>query len=667
MDDIRQKIKIGWVQIGESFGGQYYLPYSVGILETYARAYLTRPEDYGFISPIYRRVPLSQAVEHFFGARIVFFSAYLWNLRSSLSLAEGLKKAYPRTLIVFGGPQIPEKSEDLEAFLRCHPFIDIGCPGEGENSVLKLLEHYREQRWDIVPSIAYLDQRGDYIRNPIADRISDLNTIPSPYLAGTFDPLMAENPDVTWSAMLETNRGCPFSCAFCAWGSGNKKKVYHYDLKRLFSEIDWFSRRKIEFIFCCDANYGMFDRDLVIARKVAENKEHFGYPQAFSVQNTKNSTKKIFQLQQILNDAGLQKGVNLALQSVHEATLKSIGRANIKVDAYRDLQRMFTAAGIATFSDIILGLPEETYETLTEGVASLIENGQHNKIQFINLAVLENTVMAEKDYRTCYGLITQESKIIPHHTSLSDVDGCEIQSLVVGTKTMPKERWVDARIFCWMITLLYFDKLLQVPFILLHKICGVSYRALTEFFLVENKKYPCLSGIYVFFRRQALAIQQGGPEYVASREWLNIWWPPDEYALIELNKNGEIKEFYGEAEVALTEFLGTNGLSCPDNLLSEAVALNQHLMKKPFVGGDLDFTQNWNIFDVFSSALVGKDVHLERGSYSYRIDRHSRTWSSWEDWYRDVVWYGTKRGAFLYPCAHIGEGAEGPRWENKKE
>ena len=667
MGDIFQKIKVGWVQIGESFGNQYYLPYSVGILECYARAYLDRPEDYDFISPIYRRMPLSQAVEHLFSARIVFFSTYLWNFRSSLALAEGLKKAHPDALIVFGGPQIPEKSEDLEAFLRCYPFINMGCPGEGEVPVLKLLEHCREERWDMVPSIAYLDRRGGYVRNPMINRISDLKTIPSPYLTGTFDPLMAENLDVTWSAMWETNRGCPFSCAFCAWGSGNKRKVYHYDIERLYAEIDWFSGRKIEFIFCCDANYGMFDRDLSIARKVAENKERFGYPQSFSVQNTKNSTKKIFQLQKVLNDAGLQKGVNLALQSVHEATLKSIHRANIRVGVYRDLQRMFTEAGIATFSDIILGLPEETYETLTEGAASLIENGQHNKIQFINLAVLENTVMAEKDYRKRYGLITQESEIIPHHTSLSDEDGREIQTLVVGTKTMPKERWVDARVFCWMITLLHFDKLLQIPFILLNRICGASYRALTEVFLAENKQYPCLSGIHSFFRRKAFSIQNGGPECVAALEWLSIWWPPDEYALIQLNKNDELQTFYGEAESVLTEFLGTNGLSCPEGLLSEAVMLNHHLMKKPFIDNDMEFTLIWNIFDVYRGALVGKEVQLKKGSFSYRIDRHSRTWSSWEDWFRDVVWYGTKRGAFLYPCTDIREGVENSLWGNKKE
>jgi radical SAM superfamily enzyme YgiQ (UPF0313 family) len=649
MDDNCQKIKVGWVQIGENYGNSYYLPYSVGILEAYAKAYLKKAEDFDFISPIYMRMPLSQAVEYLSGAHIVFFSVYLWNFRSSLTLAEGLKKEYPNTMIVFGGPQIPEKYEDLEAFLRRYPFINMGCSGEGEIPVLKLLEHYREQRWDLVPSIAYLDQFGNYNRNPMIERIRDLNTIPSPYLEGTFDSLMANNPNISWSSMWETNRGCPFSCAYCAWGSGNKKKVYQYDIKRLFAEIDWFSKKGIEFVFCCDANYGMFGRDLDIVHKVAENKKRFGYPKAFSIQNTKNSTEKIFQLQKVLNDAGLQKGVNLALQSVHGPTLKSIHRANINVDVFRDLQHMFTEEGIATFTDIILGLPEETYETLTEGAASLIENGQHNKIRFINLTLLENTAMAEENYRGRYGLITQESKIIPHHTSVSDDTGCEIETIVVGTRTMPKERWVDTRVFCWMITLLYFNKLLQVPFVMLNRICGVSYRTLTEVFLAENKKYPSLSGIYSFFRLKALAIQQGGPECIAARDWLNIWWPPDEYAFIELNKSGKIKKFYDEVEAALAEFLVRTRLPCPDNLLHEAITLNQYLMKKPFIEDDLVFTQSLNIIDLYRSALVGKDIPLERGSYTYRIDRHSQTWSSWEDWYRDVVWYGTKQGNFLYP------------------
>ena len=50
------------------------------------------------------------------------------------------------------------------------------------------------------------------------------------------------------------------------------------NLDRVYSELDWFSKNKIEFIFCCDANFGMLPRDFEIALKAAENKKKYGYP-----------------------------------------------------------------------------------------------------------------------------------------------------------------------------------------------------------------------------------------------------------------------------------------------------------------------------------------------------------------------------------------------------
>lgn len=644
-------IRVGWVQIGESFGEQYYFPYSVGVLEAYARRYLNNLERYDFITPIYKRLPLADAAAHLDKADIIFFSVYLWNFRSSLEMAEGLKKMNPKTLIVLGGPQIPEQADKLETFLRRYPFVDIGCRGEGEITVLKIIESYGQKRWEQVPSIGYIAPDGVFVVNPLAERISDLDSIPSPYLGGTFDRLMEENPGVKWSAMWETNRGCPFSCAYCAWGAGDKKNVYKYDMDRLFAEIDWFSRKKIEFVFCCDANYGIFSRDLTIAEKVAENHEKTGYPQAFSVQNTKNSTQRIFELQKILNDAGLQKGVNIALQSVNEATLRSINRTNIKASVYRDLQRMFNEAKIPTFSDIIIGLPEETYESMTEGVSSLIEGGQHNNIQFINLTILENTAMAEAAYQEKYGFILQDTEAISHHSSLDQEGVRETQRLVVGTKAMPKDKWVETRVFSWMITLLHFDKLLQIPMVLFNRIGRVSYKSLIELFLSAGAEYPCLESVHRFFRDKALHIQSGGPEYVASEKWLNIWWPPDEYMFISLCEKGELTRFYQEAEAVLDSFQKEKGIFFPEGLLAETVKLNRGMIKEPFCDEDIELTLDWNILEVYRGALIGRDVPLEKKGKTYRINRNSQKWGTWEEWLRYGVWYGAKRGAFFYPVA----------------
>jgi len=51
--------------------------------------------------------------------------------------------------------------------------------------------------------------------------------------------------------------------------------------------------KKIEFVFCCDANFGILPRDVDIARTIATKKSELGYPKAFSVQNTKNATERL--------------------------------------------------------------------------------------------------------------------------------------------------------------------------------------------------------------------------------------------------------------------------------------------------------------------------------------------------------------------------------------
>ena len=52
--------------------------------------------------------------------------------------------------------------------------------------------------------------------------------------------------------------------------------VARMELDRVFDELDWFSKKKIEFIFCCDANFGMLPRDYDIALKAVENKKKYG-------------------------------------------------------------------------------------------------------------------------------------------------------------------------------------------------------------------------------------------------------------------------------------------------------------------------------------------------------------------------------------------------------
>ena len=47
------RIAVGLVQINNSFSGQNYLPYSVGILQAYAQRHAKNPERFHFLAPLY--------------------------------------------------------------------------------------------------------------------------------------------------------------------------------------------------------------------------------------------------------------------------------------------------------------------------------------------------------------------------------------------------------------------------------------------------------------------------------------------------------------------------------------------------------------------------------------------------------------------------------------
>ena len=651
VDKDKNKTKVGLVQIGDKFGEQYYLPYSIGTLQAYAQKYANDPGSFDFITPIYRREKLSDSSQYLAPTDIVFFSVYIWNYKISLAIAKVLKSRREDLIVVFGGPQIPETKEKLEAFLKKNPQVDLACYGEGEITFVKILDNFKDRSWNNVPSIGYIDGNGRFVFTQAAKRVSDLNEIPSPYLEGIFDPLI-NKPDEKWSALIETNRGCPFTCAFCYWGSKTKSKVFQFDQGRVFKEIDWISDKKIEFVFCCDANFGILPRDAEIAAKIADNKKRYGYPKAFSVQNMKNSSDKIFAIQKMLNDFGLQKGVNLALQSVNEETLKNIKRKNIRSKVYAELQKKFVSEKIATFSDMIIGLPGETYDTFTEGVSFVIESGQHNRIQFINLVLLENTAMSDRYYIEKFGLVIRESDIFPHHTTLGEAEEVsETQDLVVGTAAMPVDDWVKTRVFCWIISLLYFNKLLQIPFALINALSKVTYKELAEVFMLDDWRYPAISEIFRLFRGKADGIKNGGQEHIQSKEWLNIWWPADEYIFIKLCARNEIDKFYNEAETLLKEKFWKAG----NDVIAESVKLNKSLIKRPFVETDLSIKVKHNIYEVYQCVLNGKAVPLKTGEYVCTVERSREKWVTLDDWCKEVVWYGTKKGAYLYGCRQIKE------------
>ena len=170
----------------------------------------------------YRDYQLCEAVEPFDPAALVAFceepgpiiglSCMANLLPFTLLAAKALKARWPdRTLVLGGvGPKAIERPI-LERF----PWIDVVAHGEGERSVVALVEALSEGRpLTDVPGVAFRD--GDDVRmNPPAPRIEDLSLIGRPAIHRIdYDRFAGHN--------LITSRGCPYLCAFCSvapvWG-----------------------------------------------------------------------------------------------------------------------------------------------------------------------------------------------------------------------------------------------------------------------------------------------------------------------------------------------------------------------------------------------------------------------------------------------------------------
>jgi radical SAM superfamily enzyme YgiQ (UPF0313 family) len=646
---MRGPIKIGLVQINNSFSGQNYLPYSIALLQTYVQKFAPHAGRYEFLTPIYKRVRIADAVAALRDADLVGFSTYVWNGRISLEIARRLKALKPSVSIVFGGPHVPDQPE---RFLRDNPQIDLAVHNEGERTFLKLLEAFPDRdAWAALPGVSMMKADGTFVRNANIERVRDLDEIPSPFLEGAFDRIMKANPGESWIGLWETNRGCPFRCTFCDWGSATAAKVTKFGEDRLYREVDWFAARKIEYIFCCDANFGIQKRDVDIANYVARVKNETGYPVALSVQNTKNATERAYLTQKILSDAGLNKGVALSMQSVDAVTLEAIKRDNISLDTYMELQRRFTRDRVETYSDLILGLPGETYESFVKGVDQLIENGQHNRIQFNNLSILPNAEMGDIAYQRKYGMVTVESKIINIHGERIELDDDvpELQDLVVATSAMPAADWRRTRVFCWMTALLHFDKLFQIPLMLAHGISGIPYRDMIEAFTAADaKRFPMLAEINAFFESEAASIQQGGAEYVFSKEYLGIYWPADEYIFVKLTAEGKFDDFYGEAGKLLAETVSARHSGLPMEVIDEAIRLNHALVNQPFARTDVKVTLRHDLLDYWTKVRGGEQAVLVEKPMLVDVNRTAKPYDDFQKWCREIVWWGNKKGAYLY-------------------
>ena len=171
------------------------------------------------------------------------------------------------------------------------------------------------------------------VRTGDRERNATLDDLPSPYLTGEFDHLHPTVWDQAY-VIFETNRGCPYGCTFCDWGSSTLSRIRKFTLDRVAQEMEWAAVRKLPSWVVADANLGIMSRDVEVVDFMARQREIHGAPVILGFNVAKNTTKHLTAIVERLVEVGIAPHVSLALQTRDEGTLSAVHRQNISTDHY---------------------------------------------------------------------------------------------------------------------------------------------------------------------------------------------------------------------------------------------------------------------------------------------------------------------------------------------
>ena len=209
---------------------------------------------------IYYRDEIDRILSKVENPSIIGFSNFVWNTNINYKLSKKIKEKYPNCIVVFGGQGTP-KSDRVSNFFIEHPYIDIVVHGEGEIIFKEILiENLKEN--PNFKSVLGITINGDKLITTLPrPRIKDIDTMPSPYLDGLFDALIKnKDNNYDFEACIESVRGCPYQCTFCEIGDKYFQKIAKQSNEKIFKELDWISKNKIEFFFQCRFQFWIIKR-----------------------------------------------------------------------------------------------------------------------------------------------------------------------------------------------------------------------------------------------------------------------------------------------------------------------------------------------------------------------------------------------------------------------
>jgi len=286
----------------------------------------------------------------------ITFTTLLFNEAKQIS--KHIKDKYPDITIVSGGVHSSIYPEQVAA----ETDIDIVVFGEGD---ITLREIVKGAPLKTIKGICYKTKEGQIVKNPPRPLMENLDDLPMPAWH-LFNPNLYMNPKAVARespvGTIGTSRGCVYGCIYC-----NKsvfgRKFRAKSVKRVVDEFELLLKCGFKEVHVWD---DMFATDLNRAKAICDEilRRNLKFSWQLECGVRVNCVDKEFF--EKCFEAGCYK-VAFGFESGNDDILKTINKG-ATIEQAKDAARWAKEAGLETTGFFMLGLPEDTLETMDQTI-----------------------------------------------------------------------------------------------------------------------------------------------------------------------------------------------------------------------------------------------------------------------------------------------------------